>query len=82
MVLKQYQDKHGGLNAAGRAFYKRQGHDLKPPVKTPHNAAEAARQHSFCARMAGVPGPLKKDGKLTRKALALRAWHCGCSDDK
>ena len=27
--------------------------------------------------MSKVKGPLKKDGKLTRKALALRKWNCG-----
>ena len=27
--------------------------------------------------MSKAKGPLKKDGKLTRKALALRKWNCG-----
>ena len=34
-----------------------------------------ARKRSFCARMSGMKGPLKKpNGKPTRKALALRRW--------
>ena len=33
MVLKKYQSKTGGLNAAGRAHFKRkEGANLKPPV--------------------------------------------------
>ena len=39
-------------------------------------ARQKARRKSFCARMSKVKGPLKKDGKLTRKALALRKWNC------
>ena len=38
----------------------------------------AKRRKSFCARMGGMPGPMKdpKTGKPTRKALALRKWDC------
>ena len=37
----------------------------------------AARRKSFCARMKGMPGPLKdKKGRPTRKALALKRWRC------
>jgi len=37
----------------------------------------AKRRRSFCARMSGVKGPMKdKNGKPTRKALALRRWKC------
>jgi Domain of unknown function (DUF6321) len=80
MVLKKYQNPKGGLNAAGRAYYNARGAHLQAPVKTPHNKAQAARQSSFCARMSGVKGPMRKpDGSPSRKALALRAWHCGCS---
>ena len=35
------------------------------------------QEENLCARMSKVKGPLKKDGKLTRKALALRKWNCG-----
>lgn len=37
MVSKSMQNPKGGLNAKGREYYSKQGHDLKPPVKTPHN---------------------------------------------
>ena len=37
----------------------------------------AKRRKSFCARMSGMKGPMKKpNGKPTRKALALRKWNC------
>jgi hypothetical protein len=77
MVLKDMQNPKGGLNAKGRAWYNKQGHHLKPPVKTARNHSQAMRQKSFCARMGGVKGPLMKNGHPTRKALALSAWHCG-----
>ena len=34
------------------------------------------RRKSFCARMSGVKGAMSKNGKPTRKALALRKWNC------
>jgi len=76
MVATRYQNPGGGLNAAGRAFYNRQGMHLKPPVTHVTGPKSAARRHSFCARMRGNPGPMERDGKPTRKALALRKWHC------
>ncbi len=80
MVLKKYQSKTGGLNAAGRAYFKRkEGANLKPPVtgKAPKGSKAAARRKSFCARMSGVKGPMKDSkGRPTRKALALRKWKC------
>ena len=73
MVAKKYQSPTGGLNAAGRAYFKRtEGANLKPP-----QPEGGARKRSFCARMTGVKGPMKdKNGKPTRKALALRKWKC------
>ena len=81
MVKKIYQNKEGGLNAKGRAYFKRtEGANLKPPVSSKEAAKSpkaAARRKSFCSRMSGVPGPLKDEkGKPTRKALALRKWDC------
>jgi len=68
----------GGLNAKGRASYTKG--TLKPPVSAKQAAKSpksAARRKSFCARMGGMPGPMKdKNGKPTRKALALRKWDC------
>lgn len=75
MVAKVYQNKQGGLNAKGRAFFKRtEGSNLKAPVKTGTNP----RRVSFAARFAGMRGPMKdRNGKPTRKALALKAWGFG-----
>ena len=78
---KAGQNPKGGLNAKGRASYKAQtGGTLKPPVSAKQAAKSpksAARRKSFCARMGGMPGPMKKpNGKPTRKALALRKWDC------
>ena len=78
MVKKVYQDPKGGLNAAGRAHFKKtEGANLKPPAPSPKTKADQGRKDSFCARMEGVPGPMKKpNGEPTRKALALSKWKC------
>ena len=78
---KEGKNPKGGLNAKVRASYKAQtGGTLRPPVSAKQAAKSprsAARRKSFCARMGGMPGPMKKpNGKPTRKALALRKWDC------
>jgi hypothetical protein len=74
---KEGKDPKGGLNAKGRASAKEQGMNLKPPAPNPKNEKDAARRKSFCARMGGMPGPMKDEkGKPTRKALSLKAWNC------
>ena len=77
---KEGKNPTGGLNARGRASAKAQGMNLKPPVSAKQAAkspASAKRRKSFCARMGGMPGPMRKpNGKPTRKALALRKWDC------
>ena len=81
---KEGKNKEGGLNAAGRKSYEREnpGSDLKAPVsasqaKKSKGGKAAKRRRSFCARMGGMPGPMKKpNGEPTRKALALRKWDC------
>jgi hypothetical protein len=72
MTLKKYQNPKGGLNAAGRKYYKRtEGSNLKRPVKSGTNP----RRVSFAARFSGMKGPMKDSkGRPTRKALALKAW--------
>ena len=72
MVKKAHQNPSGGLNAAGRAYFKRkEGANLKAPVKSGTNP----RRVSFAARFAGMKGPMKDEkGRPTRKALALKAW--------
>jgi len=80
MVLKKYQSPTGGLNEAGRQFYKKtEGANLKKPVtgKPKPGSKDAARKKSFCARMGGVKGPMTDEkGRPTRKALALKKWNC------
>ena len=71
---KEGKNKKGGLNEKGRKSYEREnpGSDLKAP-----QPGGGPRKRSFCARMGGVKGPMKKpDGSPTRKALALRKWKC------
>ena len=75
MVAKKYQNPKGGLNAAGRKFFKRtEGSNLKRPQKS----GTDGRRVSFAARFAGMRGPMKDEqGRPTRKALALKAWGFG-----
>ena len=81
---KEGKDPKGGLNRKGVASYRREnpGSKLKmavttPPSKLKPDSKAAKRRKSFCARMSGVKGPMKKpSGKPTRKALALRKWNC------
>lgn len=77
---KEGQNPEGGLNAVGRASLRAQGHDIKPPVSAKQakkSPKAAARRRSFCARMSGMPGPMKDEkGRPTRKALSLRKWDC------
>ena len=81
MVKKVYQNPEGGLNAKGRAYFKKtEGANLKPPVSAKEAAKSpkaAGRRKSFCARMGGVNGPMEDSkGRPTRKALALKKWNC------
>ena len=72
MVKKMYQNPEGGLNAAGRAYFKRtEGSNLKAPVKSGTNP----RRVSFAARFGNMKGSLlSKSGEPTRLKLALKAW--------
>ena len=70
---KEGKSPTGGLNAKGRASAKKQGMNLKPP-----QPEGGARKKSFCARMSGMPGPMKDEkGRPTRKAASLKRWACG-----
>ena len=81
---KEGKSKSGGLNAKGVASYRRENPGSKlqtavttKPSKLKPGSKAAKRRKSFCARMGGVKGPMKKpNGKPTRKALALRKWNC------
>ena len=72
---KEGKNPEGGLNAKGRASYK--GGKLKAPVKKGDNP----RRASFLARMGGMRGPEKKNGKPTRLLLSLRAWGASSKSD-
>lgn len=62
-----------GLTAKGRAKYNREtGSNLKAP-----QPEGGPRKKSFCARMSGMPGPMKDEqGRPTRKAASLKRWKC------
>jgi len=71
-------DKGAGLTAKGREKYNAAtGSNLKAPAPHPKSKADAGRRKSFCARMSGMPGPMKdENGKPTRKAASLKRWNC------
>ena len=62
-----------GMTAAGRKAYNaKTGSNLKAP-----QPEGGPRKKSFCARMSGMPGPMKDEkGKPTRKAASLARWKC------
>ena len=74
----------GGMSTKGVAKYRRDnpGSKLKtavttPPSKLKKGSKAAKRRKSFCARMSGMPGPMKDEkGKPTRKAASLKNWKC------
>jgi Domain of unknown function (DUF6321) len=77
-------DKTNGMSKKAVNSYRREhpGSKLKTavttkPSKLKKGSKAAKRRKSFCARMSGNKGPMKKpNGKPTPKALALRRWHC------
>jgi hypothetical protein len=81
---KEGKNPEGGLNRKGIASYRRENPGSKlsmavttPPSKLKAGSKAANRRKSFCARMGGMPGPMKKpNGEPTRKALSLRKWNC------
>jgi hypothetical protein len=78
------RDKTNGLSQKAVNAYRREnpGSKLKTavttkPSKLKKGSKAAKRRKSFCARMGGNKGPMKKpNGKPTPKALALRRWNC------
>lgn len=81
---KEGKSPTGGLNKKGIASYRRENPGSKlsmavttPPSKLNPEGKAAKRRKSFCARMSGMPGPMKDEkGRPTRKALSLRKWNC------
>jgi len=78
------QDKTDGLSRKAVKAYRRENPGSKlqtavttKPSKLKPGSKAAKRRKSFCARMSGNKGPMKKpNGKPTPKALALRRWNC------
>ena len=79
-IKKVHKNPTGGLSEKGRKYINsKTGSKLKRPVTKTSGLSktEKGRKKSFCARMSGVEGPMKKpNGEPTRKALALRKWNC------
>jgi hypothetical protein len=81
---KEGKSESGGLNQKGVASYRREnpGSNLQmavttKPSKLKKDSKAYKRRKSFCARMSGMKGPMRKpNGEPTRKALALRKWNC------
>lgn len=79
---KGHKSSTGGLTQKGRDSYNAKGANLQAPVTTAPSKLKAGskaanRRKSFCARMGGMEGAMKKpNGEPTRKALALRKWNC------
>jgi len=83
-----HHDKTNGLSQKAVNAYRHEhpGSHLQTAVTTKPSKLKAGskaakRRKSFCARMSGNKGPMKKpNGKPTPKALALRRWHCESLD--
>lgn len=78
---KRATEKGAGLTQKGVDAYKRKnpGSKLQTAVtgKVKAGSKDAKRRKSFCARMGGMPGPMKDEkGRPTRKAMSLRRWKC------
>lgn len=81
---KEGKSETGGLNRKGIASYRRENPGSKlsmavttEPSKLKTGSKPWKRRKSFCARMSGMPGPMKDEqGRPTRKALSLRKWNC------
>lgn len=81
---KEGKNPTGGLNRKGIEAYRRENPQSKlqmavttPPSKLKKGSKAYNRRKSFCARMSGMPGPMKDEkGRPTRKALALSKWNC------
>lgn len=74
-------ERGAGMTEKGvKAFRaKNPGSKLQTAVtgKVKPGSKDAKRRKSFCARMSGMPGPMKDEkGRPTRKAMSLRRWRC------
>ena len=68
-MRKEHKSPSGGLTEAGRKHFERkEGGDLKPPVKKGVNP----RRVSFAARFAGMNAKMKDDKGKGKKGSKLR----------
>ena len=79
------KSKSGGLNAKGRASYRRAnpGSTLSAPVTESNPSGKRkSRRKSFCSRMCGMKskrtGSKGKRDPNSRINKALRKWRCRC----
>ena len=79
------KSKSGGLNARGRASYRRAnpGSKLVAPVTESNpKGKRKSRRKSFCARMCGMKrrrtGSKGRRDPNSRINKALRKWRCRC----
>lgn len=76
-LRKEHKDPKGGLTRKGISYYNRKtGSNLKPGVMGKADTPEKMRRKgSFLTRFyTNLSGPLVKNGKPTRLALAAAAW--------
>jgi uncharacterized membrane protein (UPF0127 family) len=78
-MTKEDKNPKGGLSRKGRNKYAKEGHNLKPGVKSYGSASlpDKKRWISWACRFAGigtVPPLTKPNGEPTRFALSFPAW--------
>ena len=74
-------EQGAGLTRKGAKHYGVKTAVTTPPSKLKPGSKAAKRRKSFCARMGGMPGPMKDEkGRPTRKAMSLRRWNCEANE--
>lgn len=74
-------EQGAGLTRKGAKHYGVKTAVTTPPSKLDPKGKAAKRRKSFCARMGGMPGPMKDEkGRPTRKAMSLRRWNCEANE--
>ena len=59
------------------AWTRKEGKNKTGGLNAKGVASYRAANPGSCARMSGMPGPMKDEkGRPTRKALSLRKWNC------
>lgn len=75
--LYRSTESGAGLTRKGAKHFGIKTAVTTPPSKLDPKGKAAKRRKSFCARMGGMPGPMKDEkGRPTRKAMSLRRWNC------